>query len=218
MRFRWLFAVAVCFALALTGCVSTASRPAASPPIPTPPPVASPTPPPVNQLTITLDGIVYAHGNTKKLVPLSDGHGLLALFQTLTGVMPSGVDVESPFAGYDSGRKSYEWSDVKVILSDSSGANGIAVLAPAVNGVPIRTEEGISVGSKREDVMAAHGWDVYDENSDGIADDVGLGSREVAGTQSLSHPGSVGIEYLLVRMKGDAVEQIQIPANDFSDI
>ena len=52
----------------------------------------------------------------------------------------------------------------------------------------------------------------------GIAEYVGLGSREVSGTQSLSHPGSIGVEYLLLSMKGDVVKQIQIPADDFSDL
>jgi len=45
-----------------------------------------------------------------------------------------------------------------------------------------------------------------------------LGSREVSGTQSLSHPGSIGVEYLLLSMKGDVVKQIQVPADDFRDL
>ncbi len=219
MRSRWLIAVAVCFAFALTSCVSAGPRPPASLTISRPAPDVTPTPAiSVNQLTITLDGIVYSHDDTDEFVPLSDGQSLLALFQKLTGVMPTGVELQSPFEGYDWKQTSYEWSDVRVVVSHDGGASSIGILAPAVNGVPIQTEEGISVGSKRAEVLAAHGWDIYDENGDGLAEAIGLGSREVPGTQSLSHLGAVGVEYILLVMKGDAVEQIQIPSNDFSDI
>lgn len=219
MRSRWLIAVAVCFAFALTSCVSAGPRPAASPTISRPTPDASPTPTiSVDQLTITLEGIVYSHDDTDELVPLSDGQGLLALFQKLTGVMPTGVDLESPFEGYDWKQTSYEWSEVRVVVSHDGETGSIGILAPVVNGVPIRTEEGISVGSERAEVLAAHGWDIYDENGDGIAEAMGLGSREVPGTESLSHLGAVGVEYILLVMKGGAVEQILIPANDFSDV
>lgn len=219
MRSRWLIAVAVCFAFALTSCVSAGPRPATSPTTSQPTPDASPTPAiSVDQLTITLDGIVYSHDDNDQLVPLSDGQGLLELFHKLTGVMPAGVDLESPFEGSEWKQTSYEWSGVRVVLSPDGEASGIRVIAPAVNGVPIQTKEGISVGSKRAEVLAAHGWDIYDGNGDGLAEAIGLGSREVPGTQSLSHLGAVGIEYILLVMKDDAVEQILIPANDFSDV
>lgn len=182
-----------------------------------PTPDTSPTPTiSVSQLTITLDGLVYSHDDNDELVPFSDGQGLLALFQKLTGFMPAGVALESPFEGYDWKQTSYEWSGVRVVVSEDGEASAIRILTPAVHGVPIQTQEGISVGSKRAGVLAAHGWDIYDENGDGLAEAIGLGSREVPGTQSTSHVGAVGVEYILLVMKGDAVEQILIPANDFS--
>lgn len=219
MRSRWLIAVAVCFAFALTSCVSAGPRPAASPTISRATPDASPTPAvSVDQLTITLDGIVHSHDDNHELVPLSDGQGLLALFQKLTGVMPAGVVLGSPYENTGWQQTSYEWSAVRVVITPEGKASGIRILAPAVNGVPIQTQEGISVGSKRAEVVAAHGWDIYDENGDGLAETIGLGSREVPGTQSLSHLGAVGIEYILLVMTGDAVEQILVPADDFSDV
>ena len=222
MRFRPLFAFTVCLCLALAGCASATPLSKASPPISTANPSVSPTPTPtptaVDQLTITLDGILHAHDDVTDLVPFSDGQGVLALFHTLTGVMPSGVEVQGPFPGTESGLTRYEWSDVRVMLYDDGRARDIAVLAPTVNDVPIQTKEGITVGSGRAAIIAAQGWDVWDRNGDGIADYLGLGSREVPGTRSLSHPGSVGVEYLLFSMKGDTVEQINVPANDFSDI
>jgi hypothetical protein len=224
MRFRPLFAFTVCLCLALAGCASATPLSETSPPISTANPSVSPTPTPtptatpVDQLTITLDGILHAHDDVTDLVPFSDGQEVLALFHALTGVMPSGVDVQGPFPGTESGLTRYEWSDVRVMLSDDGRASDIAVLAPTVNDVPIQTKEGITVGSGRADIIAAQGWDVWDRNGDGIAEDLGLGSREVPGTHSLSRPGSVGVEYLLFTMKGDTVEQIHVPANDFSDI
>jgi len=218
MSFRPLLALTVCLCLALTGCASATPLPKASPPTSTPHPSVSPTPTPtpVDQLTITLDGIVHAHNDVTDLVPFSDGQGLLALFHDLTGVMPSVVDVPTYPSGYDTGLTSYAWSEVKVTVSDVGQPSSIAVLAPAVNGVPIQTEDGIAVGSGRADIIAAHGWDVGHQNSDGVADYLGLDSREVPGTRSLLHPGSVGTEYLVFRMNGDTVEQILAPSNDFS--
>ena len=220
MSFRPLLVLAVCFSLALAGCTSATPRSEASPPIPTSRPVVSPTPTPtpVNQLTITLDGIVHAHDDATDLVPFSDGQGLLAFLHDLTGVMPSGVKVPSYFAGEDSGQTKYEWSDLTVIISDAGQAISITVLAPTVNGVPVQTEDGIAVGSGRADILAAQGWDVWDENGDGVADYLGMGPREVPGTLSRTHPDSVGVEYLLFSMKGDTVEQIQVPSNDYGDI
>jgi hypothetical protein len=40
----------------------------------------------------------------------------------------------------------------------------------------------------------------------------------VPGTTSLSNPGAVGIEYVLLIVEDDVVVQIQVPANDFSDL
>lgn len=170
----------------------------------------------MNELTITLDGISYAHDGSVDMVSLDDGAAILALFESLNGSIPDGTRLEV-FPGQDSGLTRYQWGEVIVLVSDQGPAS-VTILAPAIKGVPIRTQEGVMVGSTRSDAVAASARDDWDEDGDGVADYLALGSREVPGTQSLSRPGLVGSEYLLLVMEGDNVEQIMVPANDFSDI
>lgn len=209
--------------LALTGCAPAASpagasaTPTGSPAEASPSPIPTPSPTPADELVLTLDDITYVHGGGSEVIPYSDGASVLSLFAGLTGVTPEGEKVEGQFAWVDPDHRSYTWSEVSLGVS-GTGEAGIRVTAETVAGVPIRTEQGISVGSTRADVLAAGALEEYDDDNDGVADVLALGAREVPGTQSLSRPGSVGIEYITVLMDGDQVESIISNGNDFSDI
>ena len=211
-------ALAVSLALAAAGCSQVDSRPNATPPAP---PLSSPssssTPLPIEQMTIGLDGISYEHDGIVDTVSLADGSAILALFESVNGYMPTGTEFEF-FAGYPTGLFTYKWSEVIVTVSDQGPTYNLVLLAPAVNSVPIRTHGEIAVGSTRMEAIAAGARDEWDNDKDGIAEELALGAREVPGTHSLSRPGSVGSEFLLLVMDGDNVVRIIVPGDDFSDI
>ena len=218
MRRHLLPAIVIWVSVALAGCNSVAPHPETTPPASTPSPSSSSAPASVGQMVIGLDSISHERDGSVDEIALDDGAALLALFESLNGFMPTGTEIEI-FPGYPTGLFTYEWSEVMVTVSDQGVGYSVVILAPTVNGVPIRTQEGIAVGSPRSDVITAGARDEWDEQpQDGIAEDLSLGSREVPGTHSLSRPGSVGSEFLLLRMDGDTVARIIVPANDFSDI
>lgn len=215
MSVRWSLVLATCAALMLVGCspqVQTSEAPTSTPTVaPTP----SSTPAVQRRLDVTLDGVTYVHAGKEDEVAFSDTKGLISLFTTVTGVSPVATKVDDP-PGYSFNLTSYAWDGVKISANDTNAT--ISVTASALNGVPVQTEEKISVGSSRADVLTKQGWPVLDKNGDGIADELGIGRHEVAGTRSLAKPASTGIQYILLEMDGDTVRQIQSPSNDFSDI
>ena len=167
-------------------------------------------------MIIGLDRISYEHDGRVDVVALDDGASVLALFESINGFLPTGTEIEYP-PGYPTGLFTYRWSEVILTVSDQGPADFV-ILAPTINGVSIQTTQGIAVGSSRSEVIAAGGRDYVDEDEDGTADYLALGSREVPGTRSLARDGFVGSEFFLLVMSGDTVERIGVPANDFSDI
>lgn len=89
---------------------------------------------------------------------------------------------------------------------------------PSLSGIPVTTAEGVTIGTPRQSVLDAGGWDVWDSDGDGVADYLGVGAVEVPGTQSLSREGETGVTYIALTMSGDVVSAIMVPANDFSDL
>jgi hypothetical protein len=182
----------------------------------TPSPIPSSTSTPVESMIIGLDSISYEHDGRVDVIALDDGASVLAIFESINGFLPTGNEIESA-PGYPTGLIAFRWSEVIVTVSDQGPANFV-ILSPTINGVSIQTTEGIAVGSSRSEVMAAGVRDYVDEDKDGTADHLALGSREVPGTRSLDRDGFVGAEFLLLVMYGDTVERILVPANDFSDL
>ncbi|WP_201276579.1 hypothetical protein [Marisediminicola senii] len=230
----------LCGSLLLTGCTTSgtkqltaaptapatadpepavASTPAPTP-TPEPTPVAEPAPAPTPQsapiVTITLDDLSYGDPGAITTVPFTQGNDLVVAIQSLTGSAPSVSDIEDPWGNGDIWGTRYQWDGINVNVLDGNATLRIstATLGDSV----ILTAQGLAVGSTRADAVAAGAWDDYDENDDQIADYLGIGSREIAGTESLGNPGAVGVEYLMLEMNGDVVSAIHAPANDFSDI
>ena len=109
------------------------------------------------------------------------------------------------------------------------------VIGSPVNGVHIQTVRGISVGSSRAEVFADRGWAVWDQNGDGVGDQLGLGHARcrghhacdtMPGTPCLGHyawdtclgyPGSTGIRFPSSSWNANARQGIQSPSDDLSE-
>jgi hypothetical protein len=167
-------------------------------------------------VTVTLDGLTVTGDATEESAALEDPDAVLALVEELTGQARVGVDIPNPWGEGDPVGTLYEWDGVTVSVIGERAS--LVVRAATVGGASFQTEQGVAVGATRAEAVAAGAWDDWDEDGDGVADYLGIGEREVPGTESLSRPGETGIEYVMLGVKGDVVEQIHVPANDFSDL
>ena len=219
MRTRLLVILAVLCTFSLTGCItinmdpgggSASTSPAASDaPTPTPTAVAAP------QLEITIDGIEYSHDGTTQLYAFTNGAEIVSLFSTVSGVTPAAEFIPQPFTTDTPFAKGYDWGFAYVFVYDQSGNSIVRIKAAEANGVPITTKTGgISVGSTVASVVAAGGW----ISSPGFTDQYGLDKRDVPGTDSLMHVGSVGIEFVGLFMESGKVKQMVLLTNDFGDV
>ncbi|MBW9110031.1 hypothetical protein JNB63_04415 [Microbacterium trichothecenolyticum] len=225
MRARLTPCLLLTSAVLLSGCASPAApttAPSGTPDTATPAATTpAPTPTPQDELIVGIDGVTYEHDGVADEF-LFEGAGeaedLLVAIEELTGRPRTGEDIEGPYGGYWG--TSYTWDGVKVIVAgEHADRVNVAVTAPAIGGVPIVTEDGeLSVGSSREDAVAAGARDGWDADSDGIADWLEVGELEVPGTNSLVNPGGVGIMFVLLGLTGDTITEIQSPGNDFSDM
>ena len=209
----------------VTGCASPSTAESAPPTTPDDESATVETPSPSataqERLVVGIEGVSYERaGDADEFAFVGTGESeeFLTLLADLTGTTPEVEQVDDPYGG--DGGTSYTWDELTVMVhGEDEDRMRIAIVAPTVGGVPIVTAEGgLSVGSARSDVVAAGARDDYDADGDGVADYLGLGELEVPGTESLHDPGEVGIQYVLLQLAGDAVTQIQAPADDFSDI
>jgi len=200
----------------LTGCAASATETSPSPTAHTtsPTPSASASPVASSVVTVTLDGLTDPGGGTG--VAFEHVDEIVTFVGELAGSAPTVSDVEDPWGNGTSIGTRYEWDDIVVTTFD--GPASVWLRSATVGETSFETAGGIAVGSTRAEAMAAGAWDVYDEDGDGVADQLGIGAREVPGMQSLSNPGSVGVEFLLLGIEDDVVTEIQVPSDDFSDI
>lgn len=204
----------------LTGCTNPA--PAQSPSASATPSASAseaPTPPAeVAQLTVTIDGISFADASGSRSASFAEGAALIALLHEVIGELPVGEPLEGPYGG-DSGLVRYAWDGISAIVyADDEGPASVAVTRSEVGAVPIVTDLGLTVGSSRSDLLAAGASTLTEDSDPATATELRLGGRDVPDTSSLSRPGSVGQEFTLFLLDGDAVTQIQMPSNDFGDI
>ncbi|MFJ6427257.1 hypothetical protein [Microbacterium maritypicum] len=206
-------------ALLLIGCTSAPSStgpstaPAAAP-SPTPSATAEIEP----QIVVSLDGIAVTDESGTRRADFADLDAVLNLVGEVAGGLPEPEKVEDP-PGYEYGMVNYTWDGLKVFTDTAHEAPAsVAITGSSLNGVPIMTEQGVAVGSTREELIDAGAWALVDAEDPRTAEFVGVGGREAPGTESLTHPGSVGIIFTLFWFDGDVVKQIQVPSNDYSDI
>ncbi|HWK76471.1 hypothetical protein [Microbacterium sp.] len=184
----------------------------------TPTPSALSVPAVEPNLVVDSDGISYIDAAGAETVPFDDRDAVLALLEQATGELPAPEPIEPP-TGYDMQLERYSWDGLWVTADvDHEMPVRIAVVGAQVDGIPIATEDGLAVGSTRDEVLAADGWALVFEEDQATATQLGVGGREVPGTKSLSNPGSVGIVYVLFTLEGDEVKQFYAPSDDFSDL
>ena len=169
-------------------------------------------------LVLGVDGLAVVEGEAQtESFPLDAAEALLAFVEDLTGKPRSGEDFEDPWGNGEIWGTQYTWDEITIsVLKD--GPASVTVLATTIGGVPVGTAGGVMVGATRDAVLAAGGWEEWDEDGDGVADYLGLDEQDVEGTQSLSRPGEVGREFVSVALEDDVVTALRIPANDFSDL
>ena len=223
MRRSVLFVVsAVTSALLLVSCAPTASD--TSTPSPTAPTSSTTTPTPTptptdegTRIIVSLDGVDLVAGDASDSARYSDAAAVLALLEEATGELPVPVDFED-MPGYETNWVRYEWDGLVVVTDEGgTGAAKVTVRATTIGDVPVTTEDGLGVGSTRDALANAQGWDGWDEDGDGVADYVRLGRDEVPDTTSLERPDEIGVNFLEFAVENDVVVSFWL-GNDYSDI
>ena len=216
---RYAFPVILLVALALAGCAPEQPAPASSTLTGTMSPTAAPdsTPAAVAPIELNIAGLTRVTDGESKTYAFAEPDALLAYVQELTGVPATTEDVENPWGTGEPWATEYRWDEFIVyVLVD--GPVYLTVRTATIDGIPVQTASGVSVGDTRAEAVAAGAWDEWDSDGDGDADHLGIEPTEVEGTQSLSRPGEVGRLYVGIILDGDVVSSLQSPANDFSDI
>jgi hypothetical protein len=213
-----LVLTALVSAALLSACAPAAQSEAATP-APTSTMSSTTTPPPTedDRVVVTLDGVDLVSGGVTDNAPYSDAAAVLALLEKATGVLPAPADFED-LPGYETNWVRYEWDGLVVVTEEGgTGTAQVTVRAATVDDVAITTEDGLGVGSTRDALVNAQGWDGWDEDGDGLADYIRVGRDEVADTTSLERPGEIGVRFLEFAIENDRVVQFYV-GNDFSDI
>ncbi|GAB3155823.1 hypothetical protein GCM10027058_28860 [Microbacterium neimengense] len=218
MKRKLLFSTVALAVVALSGCAAT---PAPAPSVPTgiaaATTTATPTPEPEPaRLVIGIQAVAYTHDGETTVVSYTEAPQLQDLLRSISDQDPAQTTIDGP-PGYEMQMTRYDYDGIS-LMSGPDGRASIAVETATFHGVPVATQEGIAVGSSRTEAMDAGARDGFDENGDGVADWLDLGSVEISGTQSLVNPGSVDIQFVMLGLNGDTVRELQAPGNDFSDL
>jgi hypothetical protein len=166
-------------------------------------------------MVMTLDGlaIVNSDGTDGESVAFGDGPSVVAFLTSYLGPAKEITPVDH--WGYEG----HDWGTVALTIYTYDNSSYVAFRASAINGLELRTAGGITVGSGRDAVMAASPVDTgYDADGDGDTDEFGIEPRPVPGTDSLQHPGEVGIDYVDLYLVDDEVFRIHAPAGDWRDL
>ncbi|WP_210274250.1 hypothetical protein [Microbacterium sp. Se63.02b] len=178
----------------------------------------APTPEVDPQMVVSLDGITATDASGTSSADYDDPTALLALLEKSTGELPEPETVEI-FPGEPSTLQRFDWDGLSVLAdSKRDSPASLTITAADISGIPVSTAEGLRVGSTRAELVDTGAWALTDDQDAATATDLGLGGQEVPGTQSLTHPGSVGILFTLFVLEGDTVTRILVPSNDFSDL
>lgn len=206
----------VAVAVLLTGCTPPSDEPAPSPSITTaegetPTPTPSPEAPQPSAVILSVDAltVVDATGAPLSSALFAEPDRMLELVTALEG----GTAPTEDRGTYGT---RYEWADgaVGVIFGrawfDSSSAT--------LGGLPLRTTQGIQVGSTRADVLALDPVDLGDDyDFDGLSDSLALEVRSEPGTTSLEDSIREGITFVEAYFPGDVVTRLEI-GTDWFDI
>ncbi|WZH35951.1 MAG: hypothetical protein PIR02_14435 [Microbacterium enclense] len=159
-------------------------------------------------IVLAIDHAVVEGGSAQE--PLAYTSAAVDGWRSALGADSTSSNVLAP-TGWDTEVVAHDWPGLR-LLTPPDGPGWLSVTATEVNGHPVRTAHGIGVGSTRADALAAGATEGFS------ADELRLDVRQVAGTSSLQHPGSVGEEFISLVMQGDTVASVLVPANDYSDL
>lgn len=203
--------------LLLTGCGAstvnaTPTTTSSTTPVPSEKPAAQ------THLVAGLDQVELIAGTETKNASYQNAKGLLALLESATGTLPT-PEALADAPGYETNYVKYVWDGLSVIVdADLTGAASMTITGTEAQGVPIELESGVQVGATRADLIEAGAWALTPDEEPASAEQLGLGKQEVAGTESLTHPGEVGSLYALLILDQDSLTKIMVPSNDFSDL
>ena len=192
---------------------SVSQTPPATPSAPSSPSATvsadSPTPTSNAALIVTLDDAMVEGDSAR----LPYARGAKDAWTSALGAEPT----ESPnevVNGYDFQQTVWKWPGLQLRVPNDGSERGSSVFVSAsvVAGHPIRTTQGIGVGSTRADALAAGAVDGFD------ATELRLDVRDAPGTNSLQRPNEVGRQFISLFLEGDTVVSIHLPADDFSDL
>lgn len=216
MKRNLLFSTLALTLVALVGCAPATSV------VNEPSPGRSSTTAPVveqtqeEKLVVDVAGVSFTHDGTTETISYDQPAALKDLLTEVSGSAPAETALETS-PGYASGMIRYDYGGILLVTGEQGPAR-IHVETAEFHGIPVTTADGIGVGSARSDVMSAGAREGFDENGDGIADWLNLGSVEVPGTQSLTTPGTTGVQFVLIGLDGDVVQKMIVPSDDFSDL
>lgn len=212
MRRRLALALFAAVSLSLTACTATGgdAGPSASP-SPTPSPTATAEPQQA-AIVLTVDELqlVDETGATVSSASLDDGDLIGFLGDALGSLPDPQKDDRYGFVFYD-------WGTVRLGTSEGVAGGWVTVSAAGENELAFRTESGLTVGSTREEALAAGAVSDY-VDPEGAYEVLRLDPREVPGTTSLERPGETGVEFVSLTIVDDQVAQISVPGNDYSDL
>ena len=160
----------------------------------------TPTPAGPDALVLGVQGLtlVDGEGAPDETVSREDVSGSIDL---LTGLFGAPEEQTTEFGTF------YDWGAVS---GSDSGWFNVRFSAPDLDGVDLRTSQGIRVGDPRDAVTAL---DPFDDG-----EILGLEAVPEPGTDSLSHPGDGGTSYIAVFFDGDTVIGLGAPAGDWRDL
>lgn len=110
----------------------------------------------------------------------------------------------------------YDWGAVS---ATDSGWLNVRFEAAELDGIVLRTSQGIQVGSPRADVEALETFDDgFDGDGDGLSDHLGLEPVAEPDTESLVTPGDVGTSYIDAFFEDGVVSFLYAPGGDWRDV
>lgn len=220
MRTRGIIGLALLVCLALSGCTSATQHNAdgtvkSSVPTPeartrAPAPAQTPTPVPA-AIIVSVDGLALLNsdGSTAESARFDDTAATIAF---LTAHLGGPVSPMPHPAGY--GFAFYDWTAAHAVIPQEGSAS-VSFTASVVNGLAVRTSNGISVGTTKDEALAKG---ATDPEANSAWDYLQFDARPVPGTESLQNPGQLGSEFVDLEVKDGAIATILAPGNDYSDL
>lgn len=163
--------------------------------------IATPVPTEPEALVLGVHGLTYVDGDASTTDLATSREDVAASIDLLTDLFGAPDEQTTEFGTY------YDWGAVS---GSDSGWFNVRFSAPDLDGIQLRTSQGIQVGAARSDVTAL---DPFDDG-----EILGLEAEPEPDTESLSHPGDVGTSYIAVFFDGDTVIGLGAPAGDWRDL